>query len=280
MPRMARVRARLDELVAAHDVGDSLAADPLELVRSAAPEDQEVVALLAATLAFGQVKTIRASLRRVLEALGPTPTRTLRTEDEPALAARLEGFVHRVYKGRDVARMLANAGALLRAHGTLGAFFAAQYAAHEDLREALALLADELRAGPTPGRGLAHLVPDPRKGSASKRLLLWLRWMVRPADGVDLGLWDVPASALVIPVDTHIHRIAQNLGLTRRTDASWRTAEEITAALRRFDAADPVKYDFALCHLGVSGSCPSRRDPVKCASCRVREVCLHWTPRR
>lgn len=281
MPRMVRVRDRLDALVATHDVAQNLAADPLGFVHRAAPEDREVVALLAATLAFGNVKAIRASIARVLSVLGESPAATIDREDEAALAARLTGFVHRVYKGPDVARMLANAGALRREHGTLGAFFAARYREHGDLREALALLADALRyATPTAqratSRGLAHLVPDPRKGSASKRLLLWLRWMVRPADGVDLGLWDVPAAALVVPVDTHVHRIALNLGLTRRRDASWRTAEEITAALRRFDATDPVKYDFAICHLGVSRSCPSRRDPLKCSACVVRDACLHW----
>lgn len=290
MPRMVRVRDRLEALIASHDVAESLAADPLGFVHRAAHEDRELTALLAATLAFGNVKAIRASLNRALVALGPALARTVDTEDEAALAARLHGFVHRIYEGRDVATMLTNAGALRREHRTLGAFFAVQYAEHGDLREALAVFAERLRgqglrgAGSrsfvAPSRGLAHLVPDPRKGSANKRLLLFLRWMVRPADGVDLGLWDVPASALVVPVDTHVHRIAQNLGLTRRKDASWRTAEEITAALRRFDPSDPVKYDFALCHLGISGSCPSRRDPVKCASCGVRDACRHWSRAR
>ncbi len=116
-------------------------------------------------------------------------------------------------------------------------------------------------------------MPDPRAGSACKRLLLYVRWMVRPADGVDLGLWPLDPSLLVIPVDTHIHRIGRNLGLTERNDASWRTAEEITAALRHLDAADPVRYDFALCHMGVSRDCPSRRDPAKCEPCVLRPVC-------
>lgn len=275
---MSRVRRQLDALVATHDVAQNLGADPLGVVHRAAPVDREVVALLAALLAFGNVKAIRASVNRVLLALGPSAAATIDREDEAALSIRLTGFVHRVYKGNDVARMLANAGTLRRTHGTLGAFFALRYAEHGDLREALAALADQLRgASPAPSRGLAHLVPDPRKGSASKRLLLWLRWMIRPDDGVDLGLWDVPPSALLVPVDTHVHRIARNLGLTRRKDASWRTAEEITTALRRFDANDPVKYDFAICHLGVSRNCPSRRDPVKCASCVLREVCRHWS---
>ncbi|MCC6872784.1 MAG: DUF2400 family protein, partial [Sandaracinaceae bacterium] len=104
-----------------------------------------------------------------------------------------------------------------------------------------------------------------------------LRWMIRPADGVDLGLWaELSPSILLIPVDTHVHRIAKNLGLTERNDASWRTAEEITASLRRLDPLDPVKYDFALCHLGISRQCPSRRDPDKCDACVLRPSCGVW----
>jgi uncharacterized protein (TIGR02757 family) len=106
--------------------------------------------------------------------------------------------------------------------------------------------------------------------------MLLLRWMARPADGVDLGVWPIPPSQLLVPVDTHIHKLARNLGLTRRNDVSWRTASEITAALRRFDPADPVKYDFSLCHLGMLQRCPSRRDPERCEGCGVMPVCRHW----
>jgi uncharacterized protein (TIGR02757 family) len=106
--------------------------------------------------------------------------------------------------------------------------------------------------------------------------MLLLRWMARPADGVDLGLWPIAASTLLIPVDTHIHRLGRNLGLTRRRDVSWKTAEEITVGLRRYDAADPVKYDFPLCHLGMLQRCPSRRDEVRCEGCGVKSVCRHW----
>jgi uncharacterized protein (TIGR02757 family) len=104
--------------------------------------------------------------------------------------------------------------------------------------------------------------------------------MARPADGVDLGLWRIGPQRLVCPVDTHIHKLARNLGFTRRKDRSWRTAEEITRALARFDPADPVKYDFSLCHLGMLQRCPSRRDPKRCEGCPVMPVCRHWTGRR
>jgi uncharacterized protein (TIGR02757 family) len=118
-------------------------------------------------------------------------------------------------------------------------------------------------------------LPDARGPGASKRWNLYLRWMVRGPDAVDLGAWRglVPASVLVVPLDTHVHRVARCLGLTRRRDASWRTAEEITAALRRIDPDDPVRFDFALCHLGMSGACPARRDPARCAVCPLEGVC-------
>ncbi|GAC1603956.1 MAG: hypothetical protein NVS4B10_16730 [Myxococcales bacterium] len=152
------------------------------------------------------------------------------------------------------------------------------------MREALGAFVDDLLApdfrpftgARAPTRRLKHLLPHPARGSACKRLNLFLRWMIRPADGVDFGLWEVPAAALVIPLDTHVHRIGRFIGLTRRADLSWRTAEEITARLRTLDADDPVRYDFALSHLGISGSCPSRRDARKCEGCPLQPICRHW----
>jgi uncharacterized protein (TIGR02757 family) len=266
----------LDALVASHDRARALAVDPLRFVHEAAPADREIVALVSALLAFGNVTAVRASIARVLHRLGPSPAATVDASSEAELVQRLRDVVHRIYRGADLARLLARAGLLRAAHGSLGVAFAAELARHRDLRLALAAFADALR-GPRPGRGLAHLVPDPRKGSASKRLLLLLRWMVRPADGVDLGLWPVPPSVLLVPVDTHVQRIAWNLRLTDRRDASWRTAEEVTASLRVLCPEDPVRYDFAICHLGVSRDCPSRRDDARCTRCAVRPICRHWT---
>ena len=97
--------------------------------------------------------------------------------------------------------------------------------------------------------------------------------MVRHDDGIDLGLWhEIDASRLVIPVDAHIRRISRYLGLTRRTQADWRMAREITASLRKLDPADPVKYDFSLCHLGISEGCDGR-DRLKCAVCSIAGCC-------
>lgn len=268
------LKERLDALVDELDRDATRAADPVSFVhRYADPLDREVVGLIAATLAFGNVVAVRKSVARVLDALGARPSRSIRA-GRKRLERRLDGFVHRVYRGPHVATMLAHAARLQKKHGSLGEALRLEVDA-EGTREGLARFADALR-GRDADRGLRHLVPDPRAGSACKRLWLYLRWMIRPADGVDLGQWPLPASMLLLPLDTHTHRISRNLGLTARNDASWRTAEEITARLRELDPVDPVRYDFALCHLGVSRECPSRRDADKCARCLLKPVCTQW----
>ena len=126
--------------------------------------------------------------------------------------------------------------------------------------------------------GLRYLLPRPRGQGAAKRLCLFLRWMVRPDDGLDLGAWRTLAPAtdpacLLMPLDTHIGRIGRYLGLTERASNDLKTTLEITAALRRLAPSDPLRYDMPLCHMGISGACPQRRDPVQCAGCGLRKVC-------
>ena len=249
--------------------------------RYPAPEDRELVGLIASAVAFGNVKALRAKLEEALARLGPRVADVADRPDE--VAARLSGWKHRVYRGEDLTRLLVGARSVQRAAGSLGRRFSLDLAQQGDLRGALTAFTRAIREaaglggdGKTKRRGSAHILADPAGASGCKRLLLYLRWMVRPADGVDLGLWDVPTSALLVPVDVHIHKLGQNLGFTRRKTTSWKTTEEITEALRRFDASDPVKYDFALCHLGMLRRCPSRRDAVRCRGCGVKPVCRHW----
>jgi len=281
------LKATLDEVRRTCDVKARRASDPVGFVHGYEdPLDQELVALMASCIAFGNVKTIRAKLQDALTRLGARPMSV--ADDSLLVFSRLHGWVHRVFRGEDLARLLIGARRVQRAHGSLGARFEADLAAGGTLREALARFAGAIRdAGgllTSPDaklrRGPAHLLPDPHGSSGSKRLLLFLRWMVRPADGVDLGLWtNVSPSVLLCPVDTHIHKLARNLGMTRRTDLSWETAEEITRGLGQLDARDPVKYDFSLCHLGMLQRCPSKRDAVRCEGCGVMPVCRHWARR-
>jgi uncharacterized protein (TIGR02757 family) len=278
--RQRAVKRALDVVQARCDVAARRARDPVGVVhRYGKTEDRELVGLVAASVAFGNVTTIRAKLDELLERLGPSPARAA---DDPAeLRRRLRGWKHRVFKGEDIARLLAGARAVQRAHGSLGARFTSELALDGSLRDALARWCDAIReagglARSGARRGPAHLLPDVRAGSGAKRLLLFLRWMVRPADGVDLGLWDVDPARLLVPVDVHIHKLSRNLGLTRRAAPSWKTTEEITGALRAFDPADPTKYDFALCHMGMLQRCPSRADAAACEGCPIRPVCVHW----
>jgi uncharacterized protein (TIGR02757 family) len=284
-PRERAVKAALDEVRARCDVATRLAADPVSLAhRYEDPVDRELVALATACIAFGNAKTIVAKAGDLLARLGARPSQL--AENRKTLEARLKGWKHRVFRGDDLARLLAGARTIQQRHGSLGALFEEELDRHASMREALAAWCDSLRqasglraSGPGGRRGPAHLLPDPRGPSGTKRLLLFLRWMIRPADGVDLGLWDVDHARLLIPVDVHIHRLSRNLGLTKRAAPSFRTTEEITAALARFDPADPVGYDFALCHMGMVQGCPSRRDPIRCQGCGVKRVCIHWDKR-
>lgn len=278
--RWLAVRERLDALLAQGEHAARIHSDPVGLVhRFSSSDDREIAGLVASSLAFGNVLAIRRSVTRVLDVLGPAPATAIATVSEAELAHWLGSFVHRVYKGADIARMLARAAVLRARYGSLDLALREHLGVtHGHLRDALSRFADDLR-GPHPSRSMASLLPDPRAGSACKRLLLYLRWMARPDDGIDLHVWPLDPSMLLLPLDTHVHRICRNLGLTARRDASWRTAEEVTAVLRLFDRRDPVKYDFAICHLGVSRRCPSRRDPVLCSACVLRTVCVQWAGR-
>ncbi len=285
--RAALLRPALGRLLDETDAAARVRGDPVELPhRYRAAQDIEVAALLSAALAYGRVDLFKPRLTALLDALGPSPAATARNSTPDELLARASGFAYRMTDARDVACLLYGVGAVLRARGSLGASFLAHYRESGSVKSALGAFVDELCAPDftpitgkrAPTRRLKHLLPHPSRGSACKRLNLFLRWMVRGPDGVDFGLWkEIPASELVVPLDTHVHRIGTFIGLTRRKDLSWRTAEDVTRRLRQLDAQDPVRYDFALSHLGISGACASRRDERRCAGCPLKPICRHWT---
>jgi uncharacterized protein (TIGR02757 family) len=284
--RAGLVGPALDRLLASTDAPARVRGDPVELPhRYEDARDVEVAALLSAALAYGRVDLFKPRLTALLDALGPSPASVAMNSTPVELLRRSKGFSYRMTGARDVACLLYGAGRILRAHGTLGACFSSHYRRLGSVRGALGAFVDELCAPDftpftgerAPSRRLKHLIAHPDRGSACKRLNLFLRWMVRGPDGVDFGLWrDVPASALVVPLDTHVHRIGRLIGLTRRKDLSWKTAEDVTRRLRSLDAADPVRYDFALSHLGISGACASRKDARRCAGCPLQPICRYW----
>lgn len=273
------LKAALSQVLAHVDRAVGLGADPLGFVHHYdRPADQALVGLFAALLAYGRVDLIARALRDFERRVGPSPAEAAAADDREAAARRFEGFVYRLTRPADLCRVWLGVGRLYREGRSLEeAFLEADPPGAPDLAPALAGFRRTLLA-PTadfpPRRAFEHFFPDPARGSASKRLWLYLRWMVRGPDGVDLGLWSrVSPSRLTMPVDTHIHRLSRYLGLTARASADARTAAEITAALRAIDASDPLRFDFALTHLGISGRCARRRVPAICVECPLNGLC-------
>lgn len=274
------VHAALEQILAECGVRAEIERDPVRAVhRYPDPLDAELVGLVASAVAFGNVTTLVRKLDDALARLGPAPAQ--KADDPAAVRRALRGWKHRVYVAGDLVGLVLGARRVQRVHGSMGRLFGASLARSGSVREALSTLVDALREGglaKSRSRGARHMLPDPRGPSGCKRLLLFLRWMVRGPDGCDLGLWreHVSPAKLLVPVDVHIHKLARNLGLTDRATPSITTTAEITDALRRFDPEDPVRFDFALCHMGMLQGCPSRRDPKRCEGCPIQGVCRHW----
>lgn len=264
---------------------DHLAHDPLAFChRYANPADQEIVGLIAASFAYGNVAIIRRNLETVFSRIGPAPRRFVETF-QPAEGLQLfAGFKHRFNDARDLCALLYAIRLMLEASGSIENFFSQGYEpGDENLGAAMAKFSTAVLAwdytpvfgSPAPPENsyFSFLFPSPASGSACKRLCMYLRWMIRPADRIDLGAWrTIPPAKLVIPVDAHIQRICRLIGFTARKQADWKMACEITAALRKLAPDDPVKYDFSICHLGISEGC-SGIGAARCGDCPLSDHC-------
>lgn len=278
------VKTVLDRLYAARST-QHLANDPLSFChRYSDPADREIAAVIASAFAYGGIKIILRTLESIFSELGPSPRSYVESFNPVQALKAFSGFRHRFNDGRDLVALLWGIRLMIADAGSVNAFFLRfDDESARDVTAALngyssAVLALDYRpvfgsASAPAGSYLPFLFPAPAAGSACKRLCMFLRWVARPADGIDLGIWQgVSPSRLVIPVDTHICRISSYLGFTERKAADWRMAQEITAALRRLDPADPVKYDFSLAHLGISEGCTGA-DPLRCLSCAIKDIC-------
>lgn len=277
--RRGDLKSSLDRLVDTFDVS-TLTPDPLELVlRYSDARDQEVAGLIAAAFAYGRADNVVRNAGRLLDQMGRSPFLYLHRDFEFAEAlTRFRGFSHRFHKADDAVALLEKLAFVIQEHGSLGALFLSVHDAHDDdIGPALSRFVEAILASPgtDPSRepALRYLLSNPKDGSACKRMNLFLRWMVRRTSP-DLGLWDfVDPGQLIMPIDTHIHRITTFLGLNRRKSADWKTAREVTLRLRKFAPEDPVRYDFAICRLGILALCSRRRDKACCDVCLLRDVC-------
>ena len=281
----ASLKTKLDALYRNYDRA-YLSSDPLMFPRLFSdPVDIEVAGLISASLAYGRVAMIQRNIRSVLDTMGEHPAEYAREFDVRKGLSDFADFSHRFNRGEDIALLLSYIRQMIEREGSIGGFFRVGYdpgaadigSSLADFTErALALDCSPVYSGAAPPKkaGVRYFFPSPTGGSACKRLNLFLRWMVRRDDGLDFGLWDfVRPSQLVIPLDTHIARICQLIGLTQRKSAGWPMAVEITESLKKLDPDDPVKYDFAICRLGILDKCPAAPLPHKCAACEIKGIC-------
>jgi len=253
----------LDEAADRYERPDFLDADPLGIPhRFSDPQDIAIAGFLAATLAWGNRKSILRSCDNLLDRMDGAPAEFIRSATPKDLEV-LDGFVHRTFQAEDAKRFVRCLQSLERDGGLQGAFTSAFSLAPEtetcpgvpDLGWALSRFKARFFEDEAPDRTVKH-VADPAKGSAAKRLCMYLRWMVRSDHrGVDFGLWQgIDPAALRLPLDVHTAGVSRALGLLKRTANDWRAVEEVTQTLRWLDPVDPVRYDFALFGMGVNGA--------------------------
>lgn len=244
----------LNDAVRRYNTPDFIQNDPISVPhRFSRLQDREITGFWAATLAWGQRKTIIQSANRLVELMDGAPYDFIVHHQEQDRARFLD-FKHRTFQATDTLWFLEFFQQYYRSHNSLEHAFA------RHLRPGDATVENALRGFHhdffdhpyAPERTRKH-VATPERGSTCKRLNMFLRWMVRRDDaGVDFGLWkNIRPSQLLIPLDVHVERVARQLGLLHRKQTDWQAVLELTGRLRTFDPDDPVKYDFALFGLGV-----------------------------
>ena len=231
--------------------------DPLQFLHMFKDErDIEVVGLIASIFAYGNVKQIETTLMKFMLIFDGKPYSFIKDINSKNLE-KLKAIKHRFYSEEDVKRLFIILSKEINRQKSIKQIFLQGYnIADKNVKNGISNFSNHflnsfIETFGEHSNGIKFMFPLPEKGSACKRMNLYLRWMVRK-DELDFGLWkEVPASKLVIPVDTHIARISRSLKLTYCKNADWKMAEEITNKLRKFDPYDPVKYDFAICHIGI-----------------------------
>jgi uncharacterized protein (TIGR02757 family) len=233
--------------------------DPLVCLRRFhAPRDLEIAGLVASALAYGRVETIIKNVSQIFDRAGNRIADFATDTTLKEKVSTFKGFVHRFNDGSDIARLLHAVGGICKKYGSLESLFIRGLSTDDaTIKTALSTFVLVLKTGvpklsDSRQKAFDYLLPSPSSGSACKRLNMYLRWMVRENDGIDCGVWkSVPAALLIMPVDTHVARIAGSLELTHRNSVDWTMAEEVTARLRECDPRDPVRFDFSLCRTGM-----------------------------
>jgi len=269
----------LEKLYNKYNHRDLIKPDPLQFVyRYDNPSDMEIAAFLAADLAYGRVEQIQNSLTNLFGRMGESPYAFVRGFGK-AEQKSLKGFKHRFTTDQDISDLLMLLHKILNQYGSIEKFFVQDFNPGDiNIVPALSKFCSSLleiysaeHNGKT-SRGIKYLLASPAKGSACKRLNLFLRWMVRN-DDVDTGLWkSIDKAKLVVPVDVHMGRLCKILGFYNKKAVSLKTAVQITQGFAEIEPADPVKYDFALSRIGIVENCKGSLQP-NCETCELFGFC-------
>jgi uncharacterized protein (TIGR02757 family) len=252
MSYSGEIKEFLEEKYNQYNCKKFIETDPIQIPKKFEdPKDIEIAGFLAATIAWGQRKTIISNMNRLLNQMGNTPYDFIMQADEEDLD-QFKDFKHRTFNGVDCNFFLKSLKNIYENYGGLKFIFETGYRAHNSIPYAIRNFREKFFEIPYPERTQKH-VADISKKSSAKRLNMFLRWMVRrDKRGIDFGLWDgIEMKDLYIPLDIHSGNVARELGLLNRKQNDWPAVEELTKKLKEFDPNDPVKYDYALFGLGV-----------------------------
>ncbi|MFP4497494.1 MAG: TIGR02757 family protein [Vulcanimicrobiota bacterium] len=274
----ASLKTKLDEISHHLDFEDRIQNDPVQFPRRFVDrKDIETAGLVAAVFAYGNVKAIIGNLENIFLAVKKRPADFIKEACIDKYQV-FDGLYYRFNNDSDMRTLFWAIGRVFEKWGSLENLFLEVYK-NEGFKQGLSNFSNVFRqlGGISPfenQKNYNYLFPSPENNSPCKRLCLYLRWMARK-DEVDPGPWQgVDTRDLVIPLDAHITRLGRLLGLTRRKNPSWMMAREITDSLKRLSSDDPLKYDFPLCHLGISKKCEEKFVEEKCSGCSLAEACL------
>lgn len=241
----------LDEKVIQYNNPTFIESDPIQIPHQfILKEDIEISAFLTATIAWGNRKSIIKNANRMMELLGNSPYDFV-INHKPHHLGSIEHFVHRTFNTHDFRYFITALQHIYKNHNGLENIFAT-YVTKNSTQEAIHQFKKIFFEIPHLERTKKH-ISDPLKGSAAKRINMFLRWLIRnDTTGVDFGIWNsLTPAQLSCPLDVHSGNVARKLGLLSRKQNDAKALAELDKNLRKMDALDPVKYDFALFGLGV-----------------------------
>lgn len=272
------LKSNLDKIYNGFDFKGRILCDPIKFPkRYSNIDDIELSAFISSCFAYGQVDVFMSVIEKLLGICGSSPYDFLMSLDIEKHRRLFDKVKYRFNDTEDIICLFYCLNKILRTYNSLKNVFLNNYftkgldvlvTIDSFVEEFLSIDTTQVYGQNIKKKGFRQFLPSPKDKSPCKRVNLFLRWMVRDSD-IDFGIWkEIPKDKLIIPLDTHIARISRCLGLTQRQTVDIKMAVEITENLKRFDPIDPLKYDFALCHLGISGGCNAKR----CSDCSIKFI--------